>query len=316
MGNYSKHIILGAGGAIGQVLTDELLSGGEKVKLVSRRGKGRPGTETVSADLTDAKATLDAVDENAMIYLTAGLPYLIDVWRKRWPLIMNNVIAACIEKQARLIFFDDVYMYGRVDGPMAEDTPYKPCSRKGELRAQIAGHLISEVEKGRITAIIARSADFYGPYAAGSSLPYLFVFNKIAHDRKAQVLVNPAARHSYTYTADCGRALYLLASSDDAWNQVWHLPTASPALDNRQFIEIAAEKMGRPAEYKVLKKWMVKLAGLFDKQVGEVHEMLYQNQYDYIFDSSKFEKRFNYTPTPYEIGIAETIDHFRRRKML
>jgi len=35
--------------------------------------------------------------------------------------------------------------------------------------------------------------------------------------------------------------------------------------------------------------------------------MLYQNEYDYLFDSTKFEKTFNFTPTSYKDGIAETV---------
>jgi hypothetical protein len=34
--------------------------------------------------------------------------------------------------------------------------------------------------------------------------------------------------------------------------------------------------------------------------------MLYQYDRDYIFDSSKFEKEFNFTPTPYKEGIHQT----------
>jgi len=40
--------------------------------------------------------------------------------------------------------------------------------------------------------------------------------------------------------------------------------------------------------------------------------MLYQNEHDYIFDSSKFERRFSSTPTPYEEGIRETVRWMRQ----
>lgn len=32
----------------------------------------------------------------------------------------------------------NVYMYGNVAGPMTENTPYAPCSKKGEIRTKIA----------------------------------------------------------------------------------------------------------------------------------------------------------------------------------
>jgi hypothetical protein len=39
----------------------------------------------------------------------------------------------------------------------------------------------------------------------------------------------------------------------------------------------------------------------------ELAEMLYQNDRDYLFDSSKFERRFAFTPTPYADGIRECV---------
>lgn len=63
---------------------------------------------------------------------------------------MHNVIEACIHHQSKLVFFDNVYRYGRVDGWMAEETPVNPVSKKGEVRARIAEMLMDEVKKGTI----------------------------------------------------------------------------------------------------------------------------------------------------------------------
>jgi len=49
------------------------------------------------------------------------------------------------------------------------------------------------------------------------------------------------------------------------------------------------------------------MVGMFVPVVKESIEMLYQNEYDYLFDSTKFEKTFNYTPTSYKEGISETV---------
>jgi predicted ATP-dependent Lon-type protease len=46
----------------------------------------------------------------------------------------------------------------------------------------------------------------------------------------------------------------------------------------------------------------------------EFPEMLYQYEQDYIFDSSKFEKRFNMVATSAEEGIKAAIDDFKRTK--
>ena len=311
----AKHILLGAGGAITNPLASELLLQGESVRLVSRSGHALPGTEPVRADLTKWGEVLGAVEPSSVVYLLAGLPYSTAVWREEWPKVMQNTIAACSAKGAKLLFFDNVYMYGKVRGPMNEDTPVAPCSRKGEIRARIADILLSASGRGDLKALIARSADFYGPYARGSSVPMLLVIGRLADGKKAQWLVNPHARHSLTYTLDCGKALPLLAGSEDAFGQVWHLPTASPPLTGEEFIGIADRKFrrksGMPPRYSVLGRGSVRIAGIFNPLVRETYEMLYQNEDEYIFDSSKFCKHFGFTPTPYEEGIGSAVDYTR-----
>lgn len=316
METQSKHIILGAGGAIGNILARTLLSHGEKVRLVSRSERHLEGAESAKADLTDARGTLDVVEDMSVVYLLPGLPYDFSIWQKTWPMIMKNAIEACSAKNSRLIFFDNVYAYGKVDGPMTESSPINPSSRKGELRAKIADELLSAAKGGKVDGLIARSADFYGPYADNTSLPFIFFFKRLAEGRKAQFLVSAKRKHSFTYSGDCGDALYLLAKTEDASKQVWHLPTAKPPLTGEEFIAIVARKLGVKPRYTILRKWMVGLSGIFNRRVREVYEMLYQNQYDYIFDSSKFESRFNFTPTPYETGITGTIDHLRGRGLI
>ena len=154
---------------------------------------------------------------------------------------------------------------------------------------------------------IARAADLYGPFAVKNSLPTILAIDKLMAGKKAKWLVSVDTTHSYTYTTDCARALYLLAVTPEAMNQIWHLPTASPGISGKTFIEIVAREIGTPAKYSILKKWMIKLAGLFDATVGELYEMLYQNEYDYNFISTKFNQTFDYRPTSYETGLKKTV---------
>jgi nucleoside-diphosphate-sugar epimerase len=244
MKSSAKHIILGAGGAIGQTLANELISQRQRVKLVSRSGVGIPGTESMRADLTNAEETESAIAETAIVYLVAGIRYNASVWQQQWPVIMRNTVQACEAKNARLIFFDNVYPYGKVDGIMTESCPINPCSKKGEVRAEIAQYLLAEVGKGAISAIIARSADFYGPYASRTSTPFLLIIERLAKGKKATPLASAKTKHSYTYTVDCGKALFLLANEESAWNQVWHLPTKNPPPTGEEFIELVAGRLG------------------------------------------------------------------------
>jgi nucleoside-diphosphate-sugar epimerase len=301
------HIILGAGGAIGTPLAAELLARQQKVRAVSRTGMAPAGIEAVRADLNQSDDVLTSVEPGSIVYLLAGLKYDRRVWQDQWPRIMTNVVRACSGKGARLIFFDNVYLYGRVDGSITEETPVRPTSRKGEIRAGIIDFLQNEMAAGRVNAAIARSADFYGPHADKTSPASIMVFQRLAAGKSAQVLVDPDTKHSYTYTLDCAKALCLLAEADDAFGQAWHLPTAHPPLTGREFIALAAEALGVAPRVSVLPAWMMKTLGLVVPMMRELAEMLYQNDRDYLFDSSKFERRFAFTPTPYADGIRECV---------
>jgi len=300
-----KHIILGAGGAIANVLSRELIAAGASVRLVSRSGREVAGAESVHADLLDPVSVLHAVDEGSTVYLLAGLPYRAAIWRAQWPRIMRNTIDAVASRGARLIFFDNVYMYGRVDGVMTEETPIQPASRKGEVRARIASDLLDAARSGRIKASIARSADFYG-IDARTSVPNLLVFQPLSQGKKAQWLANADVPHSFTYIPDAARALPLLAGADDSWGDVWHLPTAAPPWSGREFVAAAARAFNVAPRMMVLRPWMLRLAGIVNGDIRESVEMLYQSALPYRFDSSKFERRFGVQPTPYATGIAET----------
>jgi nucleoside-diphosphate-sugar epimerase len=306
----SIHTVLGAGGVIADGLTRELIRHQVPVRIVSRHPSAFPGAVTQAADITDERQTLDAIKGSSVVYCCIGLKYEYSIWRQNWPAIMNNLISACRQTQTKLLFFDNVYMYGKVDGPMTEETPYDPCSRKGDLRARIATQLMSEVRKGNITASIARAADFYGPGADKTSVLNMLVFQRLSKGQKAQWLVNSQVRHSFTYTADAVRALYLLGNDENSWNQAWHLPTAPSPFTGAEYIDAAAAALHKSSQSMVLSKWMIRMGGLFDKTTKELYEMLYQYEFDYLFDSSKFEKAYKFQPVSYAEGIKATAEQY------
>ncbi|MFN8133729.1 MAG: NAD-dependent epimerase/dehydratase family protein [Bacteroidales bacterium] len=228
--------ILGSGGIIANYIAKALPAYTSNVRLVSRNPKAVTGIEElVQADLTSAEQVMSAVKGSEVVYLTAGLQYDIKVWREQWPKLMRNVINACKENGSRLVFFDNVYMYGKVVGPMTEETPFNPCSRKGEVRAEIATMILDEIKKGELTALIARAADFYGPATANSFLN-MMVFENLKKGKSAQLMISKNLKHSFTYTPDAGKATALLGNTLSAFNQTWHLPTDANALTGSKLL--------------------------------------------------------------------------------
>ena len=296
--------ILGAGGPVSKSLAAILAKKNEQVRLVSRRPQQVSGNTTwMKADLLDYNQVHAAVTGSSVVYMCAGLRYDKKIWALEWPKIMENLIGAVKETGARLIFFDNVYMYGHTKGPMTEETPYNPSSVKGEIRARVAGKLMQEVKTGNIRATIARAADFYGAESMNSFVDSM-VLTKFSKKSRGMWVGNTSALHSFTYVPDAARGVALLGERPESDNQIWHLPTA-PALTGRQFIDTAARILGAQPAYTRINKLMLNTMGIFNKLIGETAEMYYQYQYDYIFDSGKFEKAFGIKPTSYENGIRE-----------
>ena len=303
--------ILGSSGIIGKELAKALPKYTNKIRLVSRNPKKvNEGDELFTANLFNADETAKAVEGSEVVYLTVGLQYDINVWRTQWPSLMKNVIEACKRNNSKLVLFDNVYSYGKVDGWMTEETPAKPNSEKGKVRAELNETIMKEVKQGNLKALIAKAADFYGPNTQ-LSFVNMMVFENFKKGKKAQWMLDVNKKHSFTYTPDAGKGTAILGNTESAYNQVWHLPTNKNVLTGKEFIELTAKAIGVKPDYMVVKRWMLSMLGLFNKVIKENNEMLYQNDSDYLFDSTKFEKAFAYKPVSYEEGIISTANSMR-----
>ncbi len=302
--------ILGAGGAIGVELAKALTAYTTKIKLVSRNPTKVNDTDLLlTADLLKEADVFKAIEGSDIAYVTIGFPYNLKVWRDCWSPFIRNVIQACKEHDCKLVFFDNIYMYDEdhLVG-MTEDTPINPPSKKGLIRRDIAQKILDEVSRGNLTALVARAADFYGPSIKQNSMLTETVFKPLSMGKKANWLGSVRHRHSFTYTPDAGKATALLGNTEDAYNQVWHLPTAADPPTGEAWIEMVAEQLGAKPKYQVAPKWLVRLIGLFVPVMREMVEMMYQYDRDYVFSSEKFERRFTMKPTPYLQGIREVVD--------
>ncbi|MCC7052951.1 MAG: NAD-dependent epimerase/dehydratase family protein [Gemmatimonadaceae bacterium] len=304
------HTILGANGAVGRALSAELSRLPVRVRQVARTPRAESeGDELVAADLLDAAATDRAVAGSDVVYLLAGLPYSAALWEAQWPRVMQHVLDACTRHGARLVFFDNVYPYGAVDGVMTEETPFNPCSRKGEVRARITTTLLDAMRRQQLTAMIVRSADFYYPDGAGATTGLLngVVFDRLAAGHGAQWLGSADVVHSFTYTPDIARTLAHLSARDDAYGQSWHALTSPEARTGREFVQMACAQLGQPVRVQNAGRTMLRLLGLFNPVLREQLEMLYQFERPYRFSSAKLERASGLVPTSYAAGFADVI---------
>jgi len=300
--------ILGANGTIGSALAKELTTYTDKIRLVGRNPKRINDTdELFPADLSDGQQVERAIEGSEVVYLLVGFDYKLKVWQDKWPRLMRATVDACIKHHAKLVFFDNVYLYDKNAIPhMTEESPVNPSSKKGKVRQQIAEMMMNEIKNGKLEGLIARSADFYGPHNEKSVLQEM-AYKNMKKGKSPMWMIDADKIHSFTYTPDAAKAVAIVGNTADAYNQLWHLPTSEEKITARQIIDLFNKEMGMSKKIKLMPMWMLKLLGIFIPILREMPEMMYQNDRDYYFDSSKFNKRFSFTPTSYQDGVKEIV---------
>ncbi|GIV44051.1 MAG: hypothetical protein KatS3mg035_1174 [Bacteroidia bacterium] len=172
-----KQTILGAGGAIGTELAKALRDYTIDIRLVSRNPKKvNPDDELFKADLSQKEQVEKAVQGSEIVYLTIGLDYKTQLWQKMWVPLIEHVIVACQKHNCKLVFFDNVYAIGGDNVKhITEESPISPCSKKGEVRAEVDRRILKAIESNQIKAIIARAPDFFSEFKDKSLVDELSV---------------------------------------------------------------------------------------------------------------------------------------------
>ncbi len=302
------NVILGSG-AIGLAVMRQLAERGRQVRIVSRGGRTRApnGVQVVAADIFDVEARSSAVQGASVIFNCLNPPYT--KWPELFPAMQQAAIGAAEDSGARLVVVENLYGYGRVTGPMTEQTPLMATTKKGQVRARMTTDLMEAHGKGRIRATVARGSDYFGPHGLTSAMGSP-VFYPMLAGKKVSVVGDPDVPHTYTYLDDFATALVTLSDRDEALGEVWHVPNAE-TLTTRQFLEVAFEEAGAEPRIGTTPKLMLRLVGMFVRDIGEVVEMLYEFEEPFVVDSSKFTRTFGLDGTPIREALRATVRWFR-----
>jgi nucleoside-diphosphate-sugar epimerase len=309
METKALHTLLGSTGVIGTELASALAAYPVRVRLVSRNPRQvNPTDELLATDLLIPANVAKAVEGSEVVYVTIGFPYDSALWEKVWVPFAQSVIDACAASKAKVVFFDNDYMYAPAAIPnQTEESPLGPVSRKGHVRAAVLELFLEAEAVGKISLLVVRSADFYGPNIVQRSVLLELTYENFKKGKAANWLYKADVRHTFSYTPDIGRAMAQLGNTPDAFGQTWHVPTTTEALTGNEWTAMVAEAMGVPNKLQVMPSWLVWTLGLFVPYLKEVREMHYMYDQDYIFHSDKFTKRFGWEATPPKQAIAETV---------
>lgn len=303
--------VLGASGGTGRAVVAELVARGLPVRAVNRRGDADvpSGVERVAGDITTADGAAAACAGAAVVYHCAQPAYTR--WAEDFPAMNETVIAAAAAAGAKLVFADNLYAYGPLDGPISEDTPQQPSSRKGRVRLALAERLLETHREGRLRVTIGRSSDYYGPGGV-DSVAGRQLFEPVLAGRAVPWPGDPDQPRTLHFLADMARGLVTLGGDERADGGVWILP-AAPPLTPREFVTLAATTAGTRSRVRRMPKTALRLAGLFVAPVREIPDIWYQYVQPFTVDASRFEATFGpASVTPHAEALSQTLTWYRR----
>lgn len=310
-----KVALFGAAGAIGRALAPELerrgiafrATGRSRAKLQKAFGE-YAHCEIFDADISDLRSAGAAAREMDTIVYCAGLPYPAHY---RHPEIMRTVIeAAAAMHVERLILVSSVYPYGVPrTSRVAETHPRQPGTRKGQFRKEQEDLVLQAHQGGRIQGMVLTLPDFYGPAVELGYAP--LVFTAALEGKTANWIGPVTAQHEFVYVPDVAPVLLDLANLPECFGEAWNFGGPGP-IAPVDFITRIYRAVGRDPKYRSVGRGLLKILGWFSADMREIPEMMYLQETPVILDDSKLlAKLGNVHKTPYNEGIAQTIEYLR-----
>jgi nucleoside-diphosphate-sugar epimerase len=312
------HVVFGAGPlglAVAHALAAHGSAGsGHRVRLVNRSGhapEAPRGAEVVAADASDPAAARRAAAGAAVVYQCAQPPYT--AWPERFPPLQAAILRAAAAAGATLVLADNLYGYRphdvARDGPLTEDAPARPVTRKGRVRAAMAEAALAAHARGEVRVAIGRASDFYGPGVTGSALGER-AFAPLVAGRRAMAVGDPDQPHTYTVVEDFARALVTLGARAEALGRAWHVPSP-PTRTTRDLLALAFAAAGHLPRVGATGPLGMRLAGLFVPEARETVELMYEFTRPFVVSHARYAAAFGDDHTPHEAALARTVAWYR-----
>lgn len=310
--------ILGSG-QLGIAVMEVLLKANplEEITLVNRKGaldiKIPDNVKVVAADVTNKIDMESIARKSDVIFSCTDVPY--QSWAKFYPATASALAHALDNTNAKLVFADNMYSYGNVLGHiMHEGLPHSAQTRKGLIRTSVITTLLKSGNEFSERVAFVKAADFIGPRIYKGIFGTDFL-DKIYEKKTIMLSGKIELPHTFTYISDFAQAIVNVGNAADAFGQLWHAPNAT-AVSIDKWIHLFQLFTGEKVEIKVLPKFVVRIAGIFNSLVREFYELAYQFEYPYLVDHSKYTNRFGDHSTSPSVIVKETVQWYKKAKSI
>lgn len=256
-------LILGASGSFGSQVALALQSAGWQVNRYQR------GTDMAAAA------------QGADLIVNGLNPPNYHNWGKLIPEITTQVLTAAKASGATILVPGNVYPYGTEPSPWGPDTPHRPVSRKGAIRAEMEARYREAATHGQRT-ILLRGGDFLLP-GAGQNVMNQIILGKLTKG-KVTALGDPEALHAYAYLPDMARAAVALAELGEALPSYADIPFPGHAFKITDLAARISGQLGRPIRVTRFPNWIFTLASPVWELARELREMLYLSSFPHQLD--------------------------------
>ena len=247
----AKVLIAGANGNFGAAVARAFAAAGWEVRRYAR------GTDMAAAAM------------GCDVIVNGLNPPMYHDWARLIPKITAQVLAAARASGATVIVPGNVYVYGRQPGPWGTDTPHRPCSRKGAIRAEME----ARYKASGLPVILLRGGDFLDERSAGTFLNMVTL--KDLEKGKFQIAGAPEVPRAYAYLPDMARAAVALAERRADLPRFADIPYAGLTFSMEDLKAAIAALSGRSLRYTQLPWGMMRLVSPFWELARELAEMRY-----------------------------------------
>ncbi|MCB1406640.1 MAG: NAD-dependent epimerase/dehydratase family protein [Rhodobacteraceae bacterium] len=281
-------LILGASGKIGRHFTNAFRAAGWQTRAYVRG--------------TDMSAAARGCD----VIVNGMNPPAYHDWQTILPQITAQVIGAAKASGATILFPGNVYVYGTQPGPWSADTPHKPCSRKGTVRAAIEGQYRAAAAKG-VQTILLRAGDFLAPELGDSHVDmiYLRAYSKGV----ITTMGDPDVERAHAWLPDMARAAVMLAQKRADLPAFSDIPFPGLTFSTAQLARGLERLTGRNLTVKPFPWWLFGVAAPVWELAREMKEMRYLFNTPHRLSPEALAQILpDFQPAPFERVLAEILD--------
>ncbi|MCT1414174.1 NAD-dependent epimerase/dehydratase family protein [Corynebacterium sanguinis] len=291
-------LVIGAG-PVGRAVTGELLHRGRNVVILTRSGTAVPGARSMAgsaAEPGDMRVAIETSGADRVINCMHA-PYDAGAWRRLLIPAEQTVLSIAAERGVHVTFPESVYAFGEQAHTMTAASEIAATTGKPGIRAQ----LIDARSRANAPVCSVVASDLYGPGCGPAAVAHALIVEALKSARRPMALIDSSVPHPFTYLPDYARAL-----ADASQNHLTGI-TVTPTWDSvsqGEFAKRAAHAAGvRAREPLELKRWMLKLSGVFNRDIRGLVEMTW------LWDSPRFvQGSYDWAPTDLDEGLRQTFE--------